>query len=168
MASGIRRGHRLLRRLLMQREPWRTMLEWRRSVGRYRQVFGVGPRILRPQTFNEWVIRRMLFARDARLRICVDKQAVRDYVRGRVGAQVLPERLLIGERAEQYDAAQWPVPVMIKASHGSGWQLLPQQQRELGTAGVRRVLAQWLAQDYGIISGEWAYRGVPRRFIVEE
>jgi hypothetical protein len=164
----MRNGRRSLRRAMDQQEPWRTIRQWRRSRQRYRQAFAEWPRVIRPWTFNEWVIRRMLFEHEPRLRRCVDKLAVRDYVRERVGGQVLPEVLLVGERAEAYDAAAWPVPVMVKATHGSGWQLLPQQQQELGTAGVRAVIARWLAQDYGAVSGEWAYRGVPRRFMLEE
>ena len=62
----------------------------------YRGVFGSSPHLLRPRTFNEKLQRAKLFNRNARYTRFADKIAVREYVRERVGAEVLTKVFWIG------------------------------------------------------------------------
>jgi hypothetical protein len=53
---------------------------------RHKRTFGVYPNIVRPKTFSEKVLHRMVFDRRPALTTLQDKYAVRDYVRDRGGS----------------------------------------------------------------------------------
>src|ERR1700761_3122095 len=60
------------------------------AVNMHRRRHGTFPRLLRPRTLNDWILRRKVFDRRPVLSTFVDKLAVRDYVAEHVGADVLP------------------------------------------------------------------------------
>ncbi len=55
----------------------------------YHEIFGKYPRLLRARTLNEKMQRSKLVSRKARYTCFADKVAVREYVRERVGPDVL-------------------------------------------------------------------------------
>src|ERR671933_2766942 len=63
---------------------------------KYRQVFGQKPKLLFPQTFNEKLQHRKLFCRQSIHTVFADKIAVRDYVKQRLGSDVLTKIYWIG------------------------------------------------------------------------
>lgn len=57
---------------------------------------------------------------------------------------------------------------MIKANHASGWNLILREGQAVDHDWVRRICSHWLRRTYAPLKHEWAYRGIPRRILVEE
>src|ERR1700761_7606078 len=65
--------------------------DWLIAVRRHRKMHGEWPNLIRPQTFNEKILHRLIFDRRILLRQLADKFAVRAYVKSRLGSGILPE-----------------------------------------------------------------------------
>jgi hypothetical protein len=172
------RASRPLRRLVAR---WRWV---RRTRRRFRRAL--------PATVHEKIQYRMAFDRRPILTLFADKYAVRDYVRERVGPEVLTEVYATVERFKDLDVESLPERCVIKPSHGSGaviivddrapieavlptpkhiseWTFAAVRVRKsaLLTPQFRQICESWLRNRYSPVS-EWAYRNVPARLIVEE
>ena len=140
--------------------------------------------------FSAKVQWRMRFDRSRHLITLQDKLALRDYAADR---GVKTARLLyVTDRPETIPFEQLPPACMIKACHGSGWNILrlggqlfrfghgqdlvaPDGVRLCVQAGAPSLLSReeavrlcnaWLAHTYS--RREWAYQQIPPRIIVEE
>ncbi|MBI1377586.1 MAG: hypothetical protein GC157_08915 [Frankiales bacterium] len=146
-----------------------------------------------PRTFSEKVRYRAAFDRRPILTSMVDKVAVRDYVRERLGDEVLTPVVGAFDDPGRIPWRELPREYVVKATHGSGAVVVvfdgaPAGNRLPGSArfcewerfAVRpehasppRIVAlgrRWLELDYSHSPGhvpEWGYRDVPRRVLVE-
>jgi hypothetical protein len=147
-----------------------------------------------PQTFSEKVRFRIAYDRRPILTTLVDKVAVRDYVRDRLGDDVLVPVHGIFESGHEIPWSSLPREYAVKASHGSGavilvWDGAPADARLPASpryadwdrfavrpehADRRRMTAladKWMSLNYHYGPGrlpEWAYRDVPPRIIIEQ
>jgi hypothetical protein len=97
------------------------------------------------------------------LRRFVDKIAVKDFVGGRIGEQHLIPTLYAGSSLPL--VRDWPLPFVIKASHGSGGNIFVRENPDWPL--IERQLAAFLAFDYSLASGETFYSDIPPRVLVE-
>ncbi len=154
--------HRL--RVFMWRHFPRAML-----VARYIRHFRRLPRLLRPRTFNEKVLVKLLFDRDPKLTLFADKFAVRGYVAERLGGeQNLTTLYAAVDRAEEIGRLDLPNRFIMKPNHLCRQikvvrDLTAIERPELGT-----LAASWLRRNYGLEYGEWAYRDIRPRVLFEE
>jgi lipopolysaccharide biosynthesis glycosyltransferase len=147
-----------------------------------------------PRTFNEKIIHRMKFDRNEKLKMFVDKLAVREFVEANVGIEILPELYLSTREPEGIAFQDLPREFALKASHGSGASILisdcASQNAELpvlpddnriwdrfivspnnfDAMRARALMQKWLSQNYWVSSGrmEWAYRDVEPHILCEE
>ena len=134
----------------------------------YRQKFGRYPNVLNPVTFNEKIQARKLFDRRPILATIADKLAVRDYVAGRVGPEILPELYHVTTNPRELPFAGLPDRYVVKATHGSGWVVLVQDNKTQDQAGLVATCEKWLGHNYHDLTCEWSYKDIPRRIMVEE
>jgi hypothetical protein len=134
----------------------------------YTAVFGFPPRLLRPRTFNEKLQRYKIFFRRARQTRFADKLAVRDFVRERIGPEVLTQLFWTGLDLEDARRQHLPNRFVLKANHGSGWSVIVRDRSLLDWETTEAVVRQWLDQDYSTRCAEWQYRWIPRKLLIEE
>lgn len=137
------------------------------AVLQYRRRHGRRPELRPPRTFNEQILWLKLYCRDPLLRTCADKFAVRDWVRARLGDRYLVPLLGVYGRPREIPFANLPEQFVLKATHGSGWNIFCRDRATLDPARVRRQLGRWLRQNYYRVGREWAYDGVPARILCE-
>ena len=125
------------------------------------------PEIFRPRTFNDHMLRWIIYGRDPNLKIICDKFALRGFLRDRVGPDLVVPLLHHWDRAEDVDWASLPDSFVIKASHGSGQCLVIEDKAAHDPAEVLAQVKGWLARDYFEFSKEWAYLNLPRRVLIE-
>jgi hypothetical protein len=134
---------------------------------RHAEVFGRLPDLAQPRTFNEKVLWRKVYDRRPVFRTLSDKVAVRDYVAARVGPEHLVPMLGVFERPKDIPWAELPVPYVIKANHGCGWNLFVLDAAEVDPSALTRTLRRWLRTNFSYGVREWAYKDIPRRLIIE-
>jgi len=129
---------------------------------------GSYPNILRPRSFSEKIQHRKLFDRRPILVTLADKYAVRDFVRQRVGGEILTRLYHVTSDANDIPLVSLPDSFVIKPTHGCGWLEIVRDKTAIDPDQLRRTCADWLARNFFHVAGEWVYKNIPPRLIVEE
>jgi hypothetical protein len=148
-----------------------------------------------PRTFNEKVEYKLAWDRRPIVRTFADKVAVRDHVAAIIGDDILVPQYAVVDDPRALDLGALPSRYVVKPSHASGAVIVVHDQADpalrlpttptdrgwvreiawvrpehLDRATFDATCDHWLRHDYwrALGSTEWAYRGIPRRLVVEE
>jgi hypothetical protein len=137
-------------------------------IRKFRLRHGHYPNLLRPRSFNEKILWRMLFDRRQILTIFAGELESRDYVQARLqgDAALIP---LVGVAGTAGDIHRMALPAAfaVKANHGSGMVQLHRGPGLPDRSAIERLIEGWQTTDYGKYSGEWVYKRVRRAAVVE-
>jgi TupA-like ATPgrasp len=93
---------------------------------------------------------------------------VRDYVVARLSAQVLTRLYHLTTDPETIPFDALTEKFVVKPTHGSGWVKVVTDKSKTDRAEIIKTCNEWLGQNYYKLSGEWVYRDIEPRIIVEE
>jgi hypothetical protein len=133
----------------------------------YYRTFGRLPDLKSPRTFNEKIAWRKLYQRDPRFTLFADKIAVKAEIERLVGARHVIETLWTGEKPEQIPFETLRAPYVVKASHSWDGNFFVRSGADVDRPRVLAGLGERLRTSHAEWSREWAYRGIPRRILVE-
>ena len=145
---------------------WPSDIEKVRGI--YTQVFGLPPQIHAPHTFNEKLQYLKLFDRNPRYTRFADKLAVREFVRERIGAEVLTQIFWSGLDLADARRQSLPNRFVLKANHSCGANLIVNDLALVDWKETQALVRGWLAEDWSAHTAEWHYRWIPRRLFIEE
>jgi hypothetical protein len=168
MRGGLRtKARRVLGRVVEAMAPESAIIAWS-AMRRHKRTLGVYPNLIRPRTFNEKVLCRILFDRRPLLTTLQDKYAVREYVRNKLGDGVLPRLHWVTTSPADLPFDKLPDRFVVKPTHSSGsYRLVPDKAR-LDKQELIDTCSAWLARNYYYIHREWAYKHIEPRIVVEE
>jgi TupA-like ATPgrasp len=130
--------------------------------------YGTTLPVTHPRTLTHHLFLKMARDRNPLLTVTSDKLAVRGYVAERLGPGYLPELYGVVDWPEQLVDLDLPPRYVVKATHGSGMTAIVTSDSAAERASVATRAHKWLASPYWRKNGEWGYRGVPPRLIIEE
>lgn len=119
-----------------------------------------------PKTFNEHILARKVRLDEYGLCKYTDKYRVREYVEQVIGTEYLVPSLGVWEKGQEILPADLPIPCVLKATHGSGWNAIIQDKQDI----ERKIsgLQKTLCQNYYHKSREKNYRDIPPRIVCEQ
>ena len=126
------------------------------------------PRLRNPHTFSDKILHRMLHDRRPTLQIFSDKLAVRDYVLARVSDRCLPNLYHVTDDPKSIPFAKLPRQFVVKGSHGSNWTYIIGDKLSLSVDDVISHCTLWLSRNYYDYGGEWSYKHISPKIIIEE
>jgi hypothetical protein len=131
-----------------------------------------GPRkllrsIVHPRTFGEKIQHLKFYNRDPRLPQRQDKILIKDFVRERLGSEWITPTLWHGEFLPPLEQRNWPVPFVIKANNGCGWNIFVRKESDLDWPHIETLAAEWRRRPYGAELGEWGYGEIKPSLLVE-
>ncbi len=135
---------------------------------RHKRNVGVFPNLLRPTTFNEKLLHRMLFDRRPLWTRLQDKYSAREYVKARIGEEVLPRLFWVTEDPADIPFDDLPRKFVVKPSHASGWVVLVPDRAEMNRRDLIETCRAWLRENYYYHYREWHYKNIVPRIMVEE
>ena len=122
-----------------------------------------------PKEFNEKIEWYKVFYRPKILNQLVDKYAVRQYVKEKIGEQYLNDIYGVYETAEAVPIDKLPNKFVVKATHTSSYNLIVSDKKKLNKANATKKFKKWLCKNqYYRMGQEWAYKDVKPRLIVEK
>jgi hypothetical protein len=124
--------------------------------------------VSRPKTLTHRLFLKMARDRNPLLTVTSDKLAVRDYVETRLGPGYLPELYGVLDSPDELHGLALPSRYVVKATHGSGMTALVTADDPATRTAIAKRARKWLAYPYWRKNGEWGYRDVRPRLIVEE
>ena len=121
-----------------------------------------------PKTFNDKVNELKLKYRNTLAPIVADKVSVRDFVKEKIGEQYLVPIIDIFDSADKIILEELPNSFVIKANHGSGWNLICLDKTKLDWEIEKKKLNSWLSQNAYYLNREWQYKSIKPLLICEE
>ncbi len=99
----------------------------------------------------------------------VDKYAVREYVKEKVGEQYLNDLIAVYDKASKVNFDELPNKFVIKGVHGFHFNLIVKDKTKLNRNKARFLMNKWMHKNQYYRGGlEWAYKNVPPRLIAEK
>lgn len=155
--SALRGAWRVAKRV-MPDTLFLCLSHWR-HVGRI-------PRLIAPQTFNEFILQRCLNPQP-HWTMLADKLAVRDFVKARIGEEHLVELIATPDVFDQCVFDSLPNAFVMKANHGCGYVKIVHDKRLVSFEELSRLANQWLSQDFSRASRERHYRPIEPKLYFE-
>ena len=121
-----------------------------------------------PLTYNEKLQWIKLYDRNPLMPVCCDKYWVRDYVKEQGCGEILNDLLWEGFDPEDIPIDALPEKFVIKATHGSTWNLICKNKDLLDKKAIVKKCNKWLKTKFLACYGEWFYGVKKPRIIVED
>jgi hypothetical protein len=137
-------------------------------VRRYRRKYGRLPELFPPTKYSEKITYRKLYDRRPYLTRTSDKFAVREYARDVLGEDIAPALYFRTTDPLTIPFAELPRQFVVKATHGSGYNMLVRDAQTVDREALIATCERWLRSNYARRRDEWAYEYIPRQIIVEE
>ena len=151
-------------RVRMPREQYASELtKW------YHRRTGKALDLANPQTLCEKIQWCKLYdSTPAKTRLA-DKYLVREWVAEQIGAEYLTPLFGTWESFEAIDFDALPDRFVLKANHGSHWNMVVNDKTKLDRAMAKQKFERWLDTNYAFFMGfELQYKNIPPRIIAEQ
>ena len=152
-----------LLRSLLRLLPDETLvrLEFMYNLGRF-------PDLKNPKTLNEKIQWIKLYDRNPLMTLCTDKSEVRKIVERKVGVHVLNELYGVFESPDEIDFDSLPESFVLKATHGSGWNIIVKDKSVFEREKAKEEMKKWMRSSFYAKKREWAYKDIQPRIICEK
>ena len=123
-----------------------------------------------PQLFNEKLMWLKLnrYANDPIVWECVDKYAVREYVKKHGLGEIINELYGVYDNADEIEWEKFPLKVVIKCNHGCGFNLIVKDKDTLDIKGAEKKLNKWMRTDSWRDFAEVQYRKTKKKILCEK
>lgn len=100
--------------------------------------------------------------------ICADKYSVREFVRDKVGEDILNELYAVYDDPKDINLEELPEEFVLKMSHGWGDIIICKNKKELDWNKTFKKLKYNLSRSHYLSGREWAYKNIKPRIICEK
>jgi len=135
---------------------------------RYLENFDRPINFYHPTTYSEKLQILKLAYRSPIMTKFADKAVARELVSQIIGKQYLVPSIGIYDCFEDIPQGKLPNQFVLKANHGSGYNLICWDKKSLDWYGVEQKARTWLASDFYLVSREWCYKNITRKLVIEK
>ncbi|WP_204444841.1 ATP-grasp fold amidoligase family protein [Bacteroides caecigallinarum] len=123
-----------------------------------------------PETFNDKLQWMKLYNRRPEYTMMVDKYAVKEYVKNKIGEQYVVPNLFVWDRPEDIDFDMLPDKFVIKTTHDGGSRgcVICKDKQKLNRKETLRRLKKSMKNNLFYKYREWPYKNVKKRIIAEK
>lgn len=121
-----------------------------------------------PQAFTEKIQWLKLNWRCDILTRCADKYEARQFVKERIGPEILKELYGVYEKLEDIDINKLPDAFVLKVNHSSKQNIFCKNKSDFDWNHSARLLKEYLKANYYYPYREWAYKNIIPRIICEQ
>lgn len=134
----------------------------------YHSRSGRYPDLVHPTLFSEKLQWIKLHCRDPLMTLCADKYEVRRYIQKKGYGDILNDLLGIYTSVEEIDFDTLPAQFVLKATHGSGWNIICHDKSGMNWVPWRLIMRCWLKNNIFWNGREWPYKDMKPRLICEK
>ena len=133
----------------------------------FRRCHGWWPDFKNPKTFSEKIQYRKLYDRDPRLVDHADKVLAKDIVTKKLGSEWITPTLWHGVKLPPLPERTWPKPYVIKANHGSGWNIFVRSETDEDWPAIERQTGEWIHSRFAPLLYEPGYNEIVPQILIE-
>lgn len=153
----------------------KAYIDWIRGAPKLHRRFfrnhGYQLNLENPQTFSEKVQWRKLYDKNSIFSALSNKYLVREYIADRLGhdraQELLVPLLQYSKDPDRIYFEALPAQFVLKATHGSGMNLIVEDRSKLDHAATRALMKRWLNTHYGLRDHEWNYTKTEKGILAE-
>ncbi len=134
----------------------------------FRRRLGKAINLKNPKSFSEKIQWIKLHDRNPLMTLCTDKYEVRKVVESKVGTHILNKLYGVFESADEIDWDSLPESFVLKANHGSGWNVIVKDKSTLDGKETKKKMKKWMATNYYAQKREWAYKNIKPQIVCEK
>ncbi len=138
----------------------------------FEERVGYKPDFENPTTFNEKINWKKINDRNPLLPITADKILVRDYILKKFGSKTAEDILIPilykSKEPELIPFSDFKTGFVVKANHGSGTNILVDNESKISKKDIIINCNQWLNESYGYDKAEWLYQRIDPKILVEK
>jgi hypothetical protein len=134
----------------------------------YKNYSGKFPNLEQPITFSEKLQWMKLNYQNPLMTICADKWEVRDYLKKKGYGALLSNVISVHNTIKDIQLEKLPKNFVVKATHGSGWNLICTDKENVNWFWWKKIMNVWLTNNIFWPGREWPYKSMKPRLIVEE
>jgi hypothetical protein len=135
---------------------------------RFKRKHGYKPDLKNPKTLSEKIQYLKVYGHLERFSKYADKYDVREFIKEKVGEELLIPLIGIYERTNDIDFKSLPNSFVMKATHGSGWNIIVQDKTTVDWNSAIKKMDTWLKTNYYKKAGESQYKSLKGRILIEE
>lgn len=145
-------------------------LAGRKNYEKLRAYYNLGywPDLESPETFNEKIMHSKIYSMPHNASLLADKYAVRDFVKTRIGENILNKLYFAGDNPDDIAFETLPDKFVIKTTHSSGGIFIIRDKNQENLTKLLQKLRKSLNKNFGFITNEPWYLEIQPRVIVEE
>lgn len=121
-----------------------------------------------PKTFSEKQQWYKLNRHSELMEQCADKYTVRQYIKDCGYGHLLNDLLGVYDSVDQIDLDKLPEKFVLKATHGSGFNLIVKEKGAVNWRRQKKMMRSWMRQDIYWSGREWVYKNLAHRIIAEK
>ena len=140
----------------------------RRIVREFEERLGYPPDLEDPKTWSEKIQCKKLYDHNPLYTRCADKYRMREVVEETAGSQYLVPLLGVYDDARKINFSELPDEFVVKANHGSGWNLMIRGKSDCNERVLITRCNKWLAKNYYVNHREWQYKNIRPLLLIEE
>lgn len=146
------------------------MLTDEKAIVKYykKHTDGREPNLESPVLFSEKLQWYKLNAKSHLMELCANKYTVREYIASSGYEELLNDLYGVYTDVSDIDFDALPSRFVLKATHGSGWNIVCKDKSTMNIWQVKLMLRSWLRQSMAWSGREWVYEKMPRHIIVEK
>ena len=135
----------------------------------YRRVTNEELDLDNPQTYNEKIQWMKLYDSTPLKTRLADKYLVRAWVKQKIGGEYLIPLLGVWDSFDEIDFDKLPNQFVLKANHGSGWNIIVKDKSTFDKEEARKKFDVWMHTNFAFRAGlELHYMNIPPKIIAEE
>jgi hypothetical protein len=126
------------------------------------------PNLYKPKTFSEKIQWIKLNQRIPIMTEMADKYFVRKHIEKILGREYLIPLIGVYEHLEDVSWENLPGTFVMKANHGSGWNIICNDNKRETRRKAEERFPLWMNTNYYWHGREWCYKDIPPRIVCEE
>ena len=99
---------------------------------------------------------------------CADKILLHKYSKKKLGKDICNKIIKIYNSEDQINFNELPEKFVLKANHGSGFNLIVRNKSKLNISKVKNILRKWIKIDYGLKKFEFHYSAIKKKLFCEK
>lgn len=121
-----------------------------------------------PRLFSEKLQWLKLHTRDLLMMKCADKYEVRKYIQEKGFGDILNDLIAVYDKVEDIRLERLPQRFVLKATHGSGWNIVCEDKDKMNWIPLRMIMQSWLKHNIFWNGREWPYKDMKHRIVCEK
>ncbi len=135
---------------------------------RYFKFYKKFPHIKNAKTFDEKILKYILYYRNDEMPTLVDKYLVRDYLSNKGYTQYLNKIHGIYDTFDDIDFTTLPTQFVLKTNHGCRFNIIVKDKSKIDMEATKKKVNKWMKTNHYDYAREWVYKDIKRKIIIEE